>query len=33
MHVYHYPLFESGMKSGLQTIALRRMLCKHKEQH
>ena len=33
--VYYYPLFESGMKSGLWTIALCRkdlaLLCKHKE--
>ena len=22
MHAYHYPLFESGMKTGLRAIAL-----------
>ena len=24
MHTYHYPLFKSGMKTGLRTIALYR---------
>ena len=36
MHVYSNPLFESGMKTGLLTFALRRkdiaLLHKHKEQ-
>ena len=34
MHMYRYPLFESGMKTGLRTIALCRkdgvLLSKHK---
>ena len=33
-HVYHYPLFESGIKAGLRMIALcrkyRLLLSKHK---
>ena len=36
MHAYRYPLFESGMKTGLLTIALCRkdtvLLHEHKEQ-
>ena len=36
MHAYHYPLLESGMKTGLSTIALCRkdivLLHEHKEQ-
>ena len=34
MHAYHFPLFESGTKTGLRTIALCRkdrvLLSKHK---
>ena len=34
MHAYHYPLFESGTKTGLRVIALCRkdrvLLSKHK---
>ena len=35
-YMYHYALFESGMKTGLWRIALCRkdiaLLCKHKDQ-
>ena len=32
MHVYRYPLFESGIKTGLRIIALcRKMLREHKD--
>ena len=36
IHAYHYPLLESGMKTGLWTIPLYEKdiarLCKHNEQ-